>query len=156
MPTVNPEVLIWARETAGMPIELAARKVGIRQARGMSAAERLAALESGEQVPTRATIVRMAKQYRRPLIAFYMAGPPRRGRRGVDFRTLTAPLSDGTEALVDALVLNVLASQPMVRAALDAEDEDVPVPFVGSHPPRQPSEEASCTSSFICCSATPG
>ena len=131
MPAVNPEILVWARETAGLTQQAAADKVGIRDARGVPAVDRLAALERGEDEPTRPVLVRMAQHYRRPLLAFYLSAPPPRADRGTDFRTLTGPRSSETDALVDALVRNVRSRQQMVRAALEAEDEAEPLPFVG-------------------------
>jgi hypothetical protein len=35
MPNVNPEILIWARETSGLSIGAAAEKLGINEARGI-------------------------------------------------------------------------------------------------------------------------
>jgi hypothetical protein len=32
MPQVNPEILVWARETAGLSIEVAAKKLGFKDA----------------------------------------------------------------------------------------------------------------------------
>ena len=131
MPAVNPEILVWARETAGLTLQDAAARVGISDARGVAAVDRLAALERGDGEPTRPTLVRMAKHYRRPLLAFYLSAPPPRADRGADFRTLTGPRSSETDALIDALVRNVRSRQQMVRAALEAEDEAEPLPFVG-------------------------
>ena len=104
MPAVNPQILVWARETAGLTIHDAVAKVGIRDARGLGAVERLAALERGEEKPTRSTLVKMAHHYRGPLLAFYLNAPPRRDDRGPDFRTLPGARSSETDALVDALV----------------------------------------------------
>ena len=131
MPAVNPQILVWARETAGLALQDAASRVGIRDARGVAAVDRLRALERGEQEPTRPILVKMARHYRRPLLAFYLTSPPQRGDRGADFRTLRAARSSETDALVDALVRNVRGRQNMVRAALEAEDEADRVPFVG-------------------------
>ena len=131
MPAVNPEILVWARETAGLTLQDAATRVGIRAARGVAAVDRLAALERGDDEPTRPVLVRMARHYRRPLLAFYLSAPPRRADRGADFRTLTGPRSSETDALVDALVRDVRSRQQMVRAALEAEDEAEPLPLVG-------------------------
>jgi len=88
MPSVNPDILRWARETAGFTLEEAAEKLAVSEARGVPGAERLAAYESSEQEPSRPLLLRMAKQYRRPLLAFYMSQVPRTGQRGQDFRTL--------------------------------------------------------------------
>ncbi len=132
MPKVNPEIIRWARETAGLTLEEATKKLSIREARGASAIDRLVALESGEDEPTRSVIAKMAKQYRRPLLTFYMTAPPRKGDRGQDFRTLPADYSDADEALLDALIRDVKARQSMVRAMLEDEEDMEPLPFVGS------------------------
>ena len=132
MPAVNPEILVWARETAGLTLQDAVAKVHISDARGVAAVDRLAALERGEREPPRPVLVRMAQHYRRPLLAFYLAAPPPRGDRGADFRTLPDARSSETDALIDALVRNVQSRQSMVRAALEAEDEAEPLPFVGA------------------------
>ena len=132
MPAVNPEILVWARETAGLTLHEAVSKVGIRDARGEMAVDRLAALERGEREPTRPTLVKMAQHYRRPLLAFYLTAPPQRSDRGADFRTLPVERSSEMDGVVDALVRNVRSRQNMVRAALEAEDEAEPLPFVGA------------------------
>ena len=51
MPAVNPEILIWARKTAGLTLQDAVAKVGIRDARGVAAIDRLTALERGGAKP---------------------------------------------------------------------------------------------------------
>lgn len=135
MPRVNPQILAWARETAGLPMDDAARKIGFRDTRARTALDRLQALETGMEVPSRAVLLKMAKQYRRPLLAFYLAEPPARGDRGQDFRTLPDALDPNIDALVDALIRDVRARQQMVRSAL--EDDDVaPLPFIGSRATR--------------------
>ncbi len=132
MPKVNPKILFWARETAGLTREDAVDKLGIREAKGARAVDRLASLEAGDDVPTRPMLVKMAKQYRRPLLTFYMSAPPRKGDRGEDFRTLPKGYSTAADALLDALIRDVQARQSMVRAALEDEDEHELLPFVGS------------------------
>ena len=132
MPAVNPEILVWARKTAGLSLQDAVAKVGIRDARGVAAVDRLTALERGENRPTRPILVKMAHHYRRPLLAFYLNAPPRRDDRGPDFRTLPGARSSETDALIDALVRNLQSRQNMVRAALEAEDEAEPLLFVGA------------------------
>ena len=132
MPAVNPEILVWARKTAGLTLQDAVAKVGIRDARGVAAINRLTALERGEERPTRPILVKMAHHYRRPLLAFYLPAPPQRDARGPDFRTLPGARSSETDALIDALVRNLQSRQNMVRAALEAEDEAEPLLFVGA------------------------
>ena len=132
MPRVNPAILLWARETAGLTVEDAVQKLGIREARGVPGTDRLAALEAGDEAPTRPMLVKMAKQYRRPLLTFYMSAPPRKGDRGQDFRTLPEGYSAAADVLLDALIRDVRARQSMVRAVLEDEDEAELLPFIGS------------------------
>lgn len=132
MPRVNPDILRWARETAVLTPEEAADKLQLIPARGVSAADRLIALEAGKAVPTRPMLVRMAKLYRRPLLTFYLSAPPRRADRGQDFRTLPADHAPADEALLDTLIRDVCARQSLVRAALEDEEEAGPLSFVGS------------------------
>src|SRR5437868_5237290 len=137
MPSVNPEILRWARETAGFSIADAAAKLEIGEARGMTGEDRLAGYEAGEQEPSRPLLLRMAKQYRRPLLTFYMSKPPATGERGEDFRMVPPEHSTTQSALVDALIRDVRARQQIVRAALEDEDEAAPLPFVASMNMRQ-------------------
>ncbi|MGD0563074.1 MAG: XRE family transcriptional regulator [Roseiarcus sp.] len=132
MPHVNPDILRWGRETAGLTSEDAATKLNIGAARGVSGEERLAGYEAGDHEPSRPLLLRMAKLYRRPLLAFYMAEAPITGDRGQDFRTLPPEHSRTDDALVDALVRDVRARQAMVRAVLEDDDEAALLPFVGS------------------------
>src|SRR6516162_716579 len=53
MPRVNPEILSWARKTAGFSQSDAVEKLGINDARGVAAVDRLAAIESGAEEPSR-------------------------------------------------------------------------------------------------------
>ena len=127
-------------------MEQAATKISLHQARGVSAVDRLAALESGDDEPTRSLLTRMAKQYRRPLLTFYMTAPPRKGDRGQDFRTLPEDYSDTDEALLDALIRDVKARQSMVRAMLEDEEDTESLPFVGS--PRMSQGKSAVLSSI--------
>ena len=125
MPRVNPRVLTWARESAGLSLNEATVKFGWRSS------ERLAALEAGELEPSRPQILMMAEKYRRPLLTFYLPEPPR-GSGGVrDFRKLTE-VRAGSEAILAALVRDVQARQALVRAALEDAEEDGELPFVAS------------------------
>ena len=94
MPRVNPAIMIWARETAGLTQEEAARQLGFQNTPRSSAVEKLARIEQGLKEPSRPQLVKMAGQYRRPLLTFYLSKPPQMGKRGVDFRTLTPKRSE--------------------------------------------------------------
>jgi len=131
MPRISPKILTWARETAGLTPEQAVQKLDIKDARGVPAVQRLAAYESGESI-TRPLLVKMAKQYRRSLVTFYMQAPPRRGDRGEDFRTLPVGQHRTADALVDALVRDIRARQSMVKSVLEEDEDTRDLPFVGS------------------------
>ena len=132
MPSVNPKILIWARETAELTADEAVKELGINDAYGVSAVSRLRALEEGDDEPTRATLLKMSKSYRRPLLVFYMSAPPRKGNRGQDFRTLPDDYSPHDDVLIDVLIRNVMARQGIVRSLLE-DDEDIrPLEFIGS------------------------
>jgi Zn-dependent peptidase ImmA (M78 family) len=131
MPKVNAQILSWARETAGLSPDQAVEKLGINDARGVAAVDRLTAIESGSAEPSRALLLKMAKHYRRPLVTFYMSSRPRKGDRGEDFRNVP-DRHTGSEVLVDALVRDIRARQNMVRAVLIDDEDAKPLPFVGS------------------------
>lgn len=131
MPAVNPDILSWARETAGLSLDEAAVKLGIGTARGVPASDRLAAYERGDRAPSRPLLLRMAKAYRRSLLTFYLSAPPRKGDRGEDFRSLPSQHT-AAEPLVDALLRDIRARQSMVRSLLEDDEDTTPLAFVGS------------------------
>jgi len=132
MPRVNPEILKWARETAGLSLDEASRKLDLRATKALAPPARLRALEAGEVQPSRPLLAKMAKHYHRPLLVFYLAEPPRKADRGQDFRTLPADRELTDEAILDALLRDVRARQSTIRNVMEEEDEAVAVPFVGS------------------------
>jgi len=134
MPIINADILVWARETADLSVEEAAKKLSINDAYGKTPSERLAELESGQKDPTRAMLKKMSKQYHRPLLTFYLAEPPAKGDRGEDFRKLPSIKSSKNEALLDALIRDVLARQSLFRSALidEEEENEVRLDFIDS------------------------
>lgn len=85
---------------------------------------------------------KMARQYHRPLLTFYLSRPPGRGDWGKDFRAPVADRSARDEALLDALVRNVQARQGLLRSAMLDEDDDLaPLAFVGSATIDTPVEQ---------------
>ena len=80
---INPAVLVWARETAGLSVEEGAHKIGLTSGARGTAAEKLAAMESGQRAPSEAQLAKMAAAYHRPLLTLYMAEPPRPAERFV-------------------------------------------------------------------------
>jgi Zn-dependent peptidase ImmA (M78 family) len=135
---IRPEMLTWARETAGLSLEDAARSIGLKNARGETGPNRLAKLESGDHEPKPALLEKMAKTYRRPLLVFYLNDPPKAADRGQDFRTLPGEERDNPE--LDALIRDIKARQELVRSVL--EDEEIEPPnFVGKASLETPVRE---------------
>ncbi len=141
--SVNPEILRWARETAGLSIEVAAKKLAIGATKDLAPEQRLTQLESGDEQPTRALLLKMAKQYRRSLLVFYLSDIPQTGDRGEDYRRLPDEFPVEENALVDALVRDVKARQGIVRSAMEDDDDLVELPFIGSLSPDSDVKEIS-------------
>jgi Zn-dependent peptidase ImmA (M78 family)/transcriptional regulator with XRE-family HTH domain len=139
----NPEILAWARESARLSLEEAAHLIGFSSSSKATAAEKLHAIETGEQFPTRSQLLKIASVYRRPLVTFYMNEPPAKGERGEDFRTLPAEVSERENALLDSILRDIRARQEMVRGVLEDEEEAGPLAFVGSTSLRQPVEQVA-------------
>ena len=76
---IKPELLIWARESAGLSIEVAAKKVGVKQ-------DRLNKWEKGELQPTIKQLRTLGKIYKRPLAVFYLPKPPKKFQPPREFR----------------------------------------------------------------------
>lgn len=121
----NSAVFRWARESAGLEPEDAARAIGI-------VLTSLIAIEKGDKEPSRTTLSKMAKVYRRSLLTFYLPMPPRKGDRGEDFRTVVGDRTVEVDADVDALVRDLRARQSLVRTILEDDQDVQPLTFVGS------------------------
>jgi len=80
--TPNPRVLAWARKSAGMSVEIAAKRASVK-------AEQLQAWEEGSSRPSIPQLRKLASTYRRPLAVFYLPEPPIRFQAMHDFRRLS-------------------------------------------------------------------
>jgi Zn-dependent peptidase ImmA (M78 family) len=129
---INPEILVWARESAGLSLKDAANRLGLSSSETNSAADKLEEFEAGEKFPTRNQLAKFATVYRRPLITFYMKQPPEKGARGEDFRTLPGIVSPRQNAMLDTLLRDIRARQEMVKSLLEDEEETAPREYVGS------------------------
>ena len=130
---INPAMLVWARDRAGLEVEEAADRLGfIKSTEKESASQRLMAFENGDRAPTRAQLLELVRVYRCPLLSFYMKRPPRRDDRGEDFRQSAGAVSRRESSLLDALLRDIRARQEMVRSLLEDEEESQELAFVGS------------------------
>ncbi len=130
---INPDILKWARETAGLTLAEAAEKLGLKDTAKATAVEKLRRLESGVGAPGQTFLRKAVMAYRRPLITFYLPTPPERGDRGEDFRTHAGTVAARDNATLDALLRDVRARQQMLREALEELEEGAErLAFVGS------------------------
>ncbi|MDE2635113.1 MAG: peptidase, partial [Chloroflexota bacterium] len=84
MVTVNSEILVWARETAALSLEEAAKQI-FSDDKSYTAEQKLDLVENGKKELTRNQLNRMAKVYYQPILTFYLSEPPRQSDRGNDF-----------------------------------------------------------------------
>lgn len=78
---VRPDLLVWARESAGFTLAEAAKKAQVK-------AESLVLWESGLTHPSIPQLRKLANVYKRPLAVFYLPEPPRGFAAMRDFRRL--------------------------------------------------------------------
>lgn len=79
---VNPAILVWARKTAGISVEDAARRMNKESAV-------IESWESGDDTPTYIQLEKLAYQiYKRPLALFFFPEPPEEESPEQSFRTL--------------------------------------------------------------------
>ena len=131
MPKVNPDVLAWARETAGLTQAEAARKLGLQDSTKSSGEEKLAAMELGTKIPTRSQLAKMSATYHRPHLTFFLKEPPPKAPRAADFRGQSGSSTPLSEGRLDALVRDMMVRQNIIRAALQ-DGEFAKLAFVGS------------------------
>jgi Zn-dependent peptidase ImmA (M78 family) len=129
--TLNPDILTWARSTAGLSVDEAAQILGFKDAQERSAEERLKALEAGKEEPSRSVLLKMAKVYHRSLLVFYLSEPPRAGDRGQDFRRAPGVDAQQYDPTLDALIRDIRGRQSIVKDLLE-QNEAHRVDYVGS------------------------
>lgn len=83
---VNPNVLIWARESIAITRNLVSEKTGI-------SAKRIAQLEDGEKQPTLEELKKFSKTYKRTIATLLLTSPPKekpfpKDRRTIDSKDL--------------------------------------------------------------------
>jgi len=83
---VKHELLVWARTSAHLSVEDAARKARVKE-------EQLAAWERGEEQPSIPQLRKLGRAYKRPLAVFYLPAPPKTFDALRDFRRLPAEMA---------------------------------------------------------------
>jgi len=127
---INPAMAEWARMTANITVETAAKRLGIK-------VDTLLSWETGKGKPSIPQLRRLAKLYRRPMAAFYLPARPRNFTVAKDFRRLPhqPPIAYPT-----ALLFAFRAADYRRDVVLELEPGTPPVNVVGSAtmaPPRR-------------------
>ena len=78
---INPAVLKWARESAGLGVQQTAKRLN-------SSTETVEGWETGSKQPTIRALETLATMFKRPLAAFFLPEPPREQPIPTDFRVL--------------------------------------------------------------------
>lgn len=88
----NPTMLKWARESIGMDVEQAARKIG-------TTPEKLRSWEEGGERPTMSKLREAGRVYQRPIAIFYLDVPPKDFQPMRYFRRLPSAHAAASAAL---------------------------------------------------------
>ena len=78
---VDPKTLTWARETAGLDLETAAKKIGVSP-------DRLREWEANTRAPTIKQLRKLAHVFHRPIGLFFLPSLPDEADAIRDFRRL--------------------------------------------------------------------
>jgi len=128
---LNPQIMVWARETAGLSVDEAAHALGFKDSRDRTADERLQAIEVGKEEPSRSVLLKMARVYHRSLLVFYLSEPPRTGDRGQDFRRAPSLQALEYDPTLDALIRDLRGRHGIVKDLLE-QTEQGKVDYVAS------------------------
>jgi Zn-dependent peptidase ImmA (M78 family)/DNA-binding XRE family transcriptional regulator len=80
---INPQLLVWARKSAGLTLEEAAKRAGV-------SGDRLLSWEEGQKRPTINQLRKLGQAYKRPIAVFYLPQPPLDFQPLRDYRHLAA------------------------------------------------------------------
>ena len=129
---VKPEILVWARETAALDLDEAARKI-YSSSKSSSAVDKMRQLERGERQLTQRQLSKLAKAYHQPQLVFYLDQPPGDWDWGADFRTAPADGFDRKgNARMHLLLRNMQTSQGIMSDLLADDGDWQALPFVDS------------------------
>lgn len=116
----NPLLLLWARESAGLRLEEAAKKVPINP-------EKLLACEQGSARLSIAQLRKLSNAYKRPLAFFYLPSPPMPEINLKDFRRM---YSNEERTTSPALRLEIRKSMFRREAAIEMYKElEIEIPI---------------------------
>lgn len=119
---ITPNVLKWARESAKIAEETAARKVAVTK-------EKIKEWENGESQPTIKQAQTLAKVYKRPFAVFFLPDIPK------DFQLLNDFRKNGSKPLTTSsifIIREIQQKQTWISEA-NKENNEPKLPFVGRY-----------------------
>lgn len=117
---VKPELLVWARETARIPIEHAAKKLKMSD-------EKLQSWEAGESRPTIKQLRHMARVYRQSFAVFYLPEPPITLQPTIrDYRRFPGPVPSELPFDVNFEIRFALDRREIILELLEEASESIP------------------------------
>ncbi len=119
---ITPKILTWARESARMPLDIAASKIG-------KPIETLEEWESGVSQPTINQAEKLAKIYKRPFALFFLPEIPKDFHPLQDFRK-----SDSIQLTTASvfIIREIQRKQAWLSDVLEENGEDK-LPFIGKY-----------------------
>ena len=129
---VNPRAFRWARTSMGLPLNTAAKRIGLSSSKSQSNSDKLLAFENGKAVPTQTQLIKIAHVYRRPLIYFYLDEPPPPEDTGVDFRAAPSRTSVQSNAILQCIVRDMHARQGIVKSLIEDDGDTAVLQYVGA------------------------
>ena len=125
----NPKVLIWARESAGLSLEVAALESSISD-------KYLTAIERGKIVATRLQLTALSKVYHRPMYCLYLSEPPPLGQAIVNPRMQVTAWNMQDSQDVEILIRDLLARHQLLKIAIEHRKASTIHSFIGSLSPH--------------------
>jgi Zn-dependent peptidase ImmA (M78 family) len=135
---VKPELLVWARTSAGLTLADAAKRMNVEPAR-------LASWESGAERLTIAQLRKFADACKRPLAVFFLATPPKGWDAMKDFRLVA-----GTAPREQSYELRLAIREAWERRAVCVElAHDLDRAVAGIEPPKGRARDPEVTAQHI-------
>jgi len=129
----NPDMLAWARSSGGFSLEFAARRLRINEAR-------LREWESGVARPTIPQLREIARLYKRPLAAFFLAARPTDFTLPKDYRRLPG---DPPSAYSPALLFGLRTASYRRDVALELEPDPVATALFAARKQEESAEDVA-------------
>jgi len=124
---VRPALLVWARESAGLHPDDAAKKAGVE-------VETLRQWERGDNRPSIVQLRKLGDFYRRPLAVFFLPEPPRGFDPQHEFRRLPGLTPQRESPSMRLALRTALFRREAAKELYARLDEEIPPIRVKTHP----------------------